>query len=407
MNDTAKRKEPFAPAVVITGPTQGIGRALAEEFARDGHTLVLVARDEQKLAATARSLAEAHGVGVRVFACDLGQPEGGADLEAALRRFGLYADILVNNAALMTAGFFQDADPAKLRQIVDLDVQAVVDLTRRFLPGMLARGKGGVLNVASVEGFMPVPYQATYAAAKAFVLSFTRALAYETMGTGVRSLGACAGGDHHGDAREGGCRVLPLCAALPGDGARGCRAHRLPRIQARQEDHRRRLVQPPERVRATLHARLRPRAIHGLALPGARCARQLANAARRERAEAGQRPGCRPNRSPATVRASPPDHQVSAFSVATGQTRRPRHPLLTILAHLHGMVPRRAKTMSEHSTTKESAAGAMAGATATGYRVSLVPGALEVSARLASNEELEILVKVLEANKGSLGKATE
>ena len=186
MDDTAKRGEPFAPAVVITGPTQGIGRALAEEFARDGHTLVLVARDEQKLAATARSLAEAHGVGVRVFACDLGRPEGGAELEAALRRFGLYADILVNNAALMTAGFFQDADPAKLRQIVDLDVQAVVDLTRRFLPGMLARGKGGVLNVASVEGFMPVPYQATYAAAKAFVLSFTRALAYETMGTGVQ-----------------------------------------------------------------------------------------------------------------------------------------------------------------------------------------------------------------------------
>ena len=107
-------------------------------------------------------------------------------MEDALRRFGLYADILVNNAALMTAGFFQDADPAKLRQIVDLDVQAVVDLTRRFLPGMIARRKGGVLNVASVEGFMPVPYQATYAAAKAFVLSFTRALAYETMGTGVR-----------------------------------------------------------------------------------------------------------------------------------------------------------------------------------------------------------------------------
>ena len=186
MNGTGKQTEPQAAAVVITGATQGIGRALAEEFARDGHTLVLVARDETKLAATARSLTEAHGIGVKLFACDLGTPEGCADLENALRRFGLYPDVLVNNAALMTAGFFQDADPAKLRQIVDLDVQAVVDLTRRFLPGMLARGTGGVLNVASVEGFMPVPYQATYAAAKAFILSFTRALAYETMGTGVR-----------------------------------------------------------------------------------------------------------------------------------------------------------------------------------------------------------------------------
>jgi short-subunit dehydrogenase len=186
MNEVGKRMEPFAAAVVITGATQGIGRALAEEFARDGQRLVLVARDEQKLTATAGALNESHGVEVKVFACDLGSPEGRDDLENALRRFGLYADILVNNAALMTAGFFQDADPAKLRTIVDLDVQAVVDLTRRFLPGMIARRTGGVLNVASVEGFMPVPYQATYAAAKAFVLSLTRALAYETMGTGVR-----------------------------------------------------------------------------------------------------------------------------------------------------------------------------------------------------------------------------
>jgi short-subunit dehydrogenase len=186
MNEVGKRMEPFAAAVVITGATQGIGRALAEEFARDGHRLVLIARDEQKLAATAGALNENHGVEVKVLACDLGSPEGCDDLENALRRFGLYADILVNNAALMTAGFFQDADPAKLRTIVALDVQAVVDLTRRFLPGMIARRTGGVLNVASVEGFMPVPYQATYAAAKAFVLSLTRALAYETMGTGVR-----------------------------------------------------------------------------------------------------------------------------------------------------------------------------------------------------------------------------
>jgi short-subunit dehydrogenase len=94
--------------------------------------------------------------------------------------------MLVNNAAIMTAGFFQDEDPATLKRIVDLDVRAVVDLTRRFLPGMIARKRGGVLNVASVEGFMPVPYQAVYAAAKAFVLSFTRAIAYETMGTRVR-----------------------------------------------------------------------------------------------------------------------------------------------------------------------------------------------------------------------------
>lgn len=186
MNDISKRAEPFAPAVVITGATQGIGKALAAEFARARHTLVLVARDEGKLVSTARALSEAHDVEVKYVASDLSTLEGCADLEGALRRFGLYADILVNNAAIMTAGFFQDEDPETLRRVVDLDVRSVVDLTRRFLPGMIARRRGGVLNVASVEGFMPVPYQATYAAAKAFVLSFTRAIAYETMGTSVR-----------------------------------------------------------------------------------------------------------------------------------------------------------------------------------------------------------------------------
>jgi short-subunit dehydrogenase len=145
-----------------------------------------VARDETRLAATARALAEAHGIEVKYLACDLATEEGCDDVEGALRRFGLYADMLVNNAAIMAAGFFQDEDPATLKRIVDLDVRAVVDLTRRLLPGMIARRRGGVLNVASVEGFIPVPYQAVYAAAKAFVLSFTRAIAYETMGTRVR-----------------------------------------------------------------------------------------------------------------------------------------------------------------------------------------------------------------------------
>jgi uncharacterized protein len=174
------------PAVIVTGATEGIGRALAEEFARSGHTLVLVARDEAGLARAAAELSRKHGVAVRVTAQDLSTVEGCAGVEQALRRFGVYADILVNNAGIMSSGFFQDEDPATVRRMVDLDVRAVVDLTRRFLPGMVARSQGGVLNIASMMGLMPVPYEATYAASKAFVLSFSKALAYETMGTGVK-----------------------------------------------------------------------------------------------------------------------------------------------------------------------------------------------------------------------------
>lgn len=186
MNGLNEKIEPFAPAVVITGATHGVGRALAEEFARGGHALLLVARDEASLKKAALDLSSAYHVEVKALAADLSTGEGCAAVEQALKSSGLYADMLVNNAAMMMAGFFQDQDPEQLRKLIDLDVRAVVDLTRRLLPGMIARRGGGVLNVASVEGFMPVPYQATYAAAKAFVLSFTRALAYETMGTGVR-----------------------------------------------------------------------------------------------------------------------------------------------------------------------------------------------------------------------------
>jgi uncharacterized protein len=190
MNDESPRVEragsaDIAPAVVITGATEGIGRALAEEFARAGQTLLLVARDPATLEQTARDLRDAHGVEVRVTAQDLSTQEGCTGVEQALRRYHLYADCLVNNAGVMSSGFFQDQDPDMVARLIDLDIRTVVDLTRRFLPGMVARGSGGVLNVASMMGFMPVPYQAAYAAAKAFVLSFTKALAYETMGTGV------------------------------------------------------------------------------------------------------------------------------------------------------------------------------------------------------------------------------
>jgi short-subunit dehydrogenase len=188
MNDVKSRSSAAAlkPATIITGATEGIGRAFADEFARDGHTLLLVARDPAKLAQAASELARDHSIEVRVTAQDLATVEGCDGVEQALRRFGLYADVLVNNAGIMSSGFFQDEDLNRVRRLIDLDVRAVVDLTLRFLPGMIGRGRGGVINISSMMGYLPVPYQATYAASKAFVLSFSKALAYETIGTGVR-----------------------------------------------------------------------------------------------------------------------------------------------------------------------------------------------------------------------------
>ena len=145
MTELNKTAQQGWPCVVITGATQGVGRALADEFARDGHALLLVARDEAGLAAAAAELASAHGVTVNFAACDLSTDEGCAGVERALQRFSLYADILVNNAAMMAAGFFQDQEPAMLRKMADLNMRAMVDLTRRFLPGMIGRGTGGVL----------------------------------------------------------------------------------------------------------------------------------------------------------------------------------------------------------------------------------------------------------------------
>lgn len=112
MNDIHSKRETgtTAPSVVITGATEGIGRRLAEEFARGGHTLLLVARDELRLALTRAELVRAHGVRVEITSQDLSTLEGCAGVELALRRFGLYADVLVNNAGIMGSGFFQDEE---------------------------------------------------------------------------------------------------------------------------------------------------------------------------------------------------------------------------------------------------------------------------------------------------------
>ena len=178
---------------LITGASSGIGEALARRIARDGRHLALVARREDRLAALAREIEGAHGIRVHVIAQDLLQPGAVPVLLSEVDRRGLAVDWLVNNAGFGTVGRFETLPVEGELDEIRLNVEVLVELTSRCLPGMVARRRGAVVNVASVAAFTPSPYMATYAATKAFVLSFSEGLAAEMRGTGVDVLCVCPG----------------------------------------------------------------------------------------------------------------------------------------------------------------------------------------------------------------------
>jgi short-subunit dehydrogenase len=175
--------------VLVTGASSGIGEQLAREFARRGRHVVLVARRADKL----RDLAAELGSAANILATDLSKADERAALPDRVAGLDLVVDVLVNNAGLSTLGKVAVSDPAAELNLVEVDVAAVVDLCSRFVPGMVSRGGGAVLNVASVGAFSPVPGQASYGAAKAFVLSYTQALGEELRGTGVVAATLCPG----------------------------------------------------------------------------------------------------------------------------------------------------------------------------------------------------------------------
>ncbi len=178
---------------LVTGASSGIGAAIAEQLAERGQNLILVARREDRLTELAAELHSRHGVRAGVVACDLGEEDDRARLEARVGELGLEVEVLVNNAGFGFAGDFVDAERRRQVEMVRLNCEAVVDLTARFLPGMIRRGRGGVLNVASTGGFQPMPKSATYGATKAFVLSHSEALHHELKGTGVDLTVVCPG----------------------------------------------------------------------------------------------------------------------------------------------------------------------------------------------------------------------
>ncbi|MDQ6892436.1 MAG: SDR family oxidoreductase [Acidobacteriota bacterium] len=181
------------PTALVTGASSGIGRELAVLLARDGHDLVLVARDAARLEALARELFEAHGTTSTVLPLNLSAPDGPFDVLAEVRRAGIELDVLVNNAGIGVWGFFAEADLARELEMIRVNVIAVTVLAKAVLPEMLARGSGRILNVASTAAFQPGPLMAVYYGTKAYVLSFSEAIANETAGTGVTVTAFCPG----------------------------------------------------------------------------------------------------------------------------------------------------------------------------------------------------------------------
>jgi uncharacterized protein len=178
---------------VVTGASSGIGAEIARGLARRGHAVTLTARREERLLELASELGDEHGVRAGVVSSDLGSRNGREALAAELERLELEVDILVNNAGFGHHGDFAEADRERQVEMVALNCEAVVDLSGRYLPGMIDRGAGAVINIASLASFQPLPGNATYAASKAFVLSFSEAVHAELSGTGVILTAVCPG----------------------------------------------------------------------------------------------------------------------------------------------------------------------------------------------------------------------
>lgn len=173
----------MSDTVLITGASSGIGLELARCAAAEGSDLILVARRETRLRDLARELTDRHGVAARVMVFDLEDPHAPEAIVDQLN--GENVDVLVNNAGFGARGAFAEVGLDEQIAMLQVNVEALTHLTRLLLPPMLARGRGGVLNVASTAGFQPGPYMSVYYASKAYVLSLSEALAEEMKGTGI------------------------------------------------------------------------------------------------------------------------------------------------------------------------------------------------------------------------------
>ena len=178
---------------LITGASSGIGAAFASALAAQGSDLVLVARSGDKLRALAGKLTREFGRNVQVIPLDLSRPGAGVTLRKATDALDMPIDLLINNAGFGTVGAFAVQDAAREAEEIALNVGAVVDLAHAYLPGMVERAHGAIINIASAAAFQPMPYMSVYAATKAFVYSFSDGLWAECAGRGVHVMAVCPG----------------------------------------------------------------------------------------------------------------------------------------------------------------------------------------------------------------------
>ncbi len=194
MSRKGSAKEKTRPGVLVTGASSGIGREIARQFAAHGHDLMLVARDEQRLTGLARELREKHAVNASFLVCDLSQPDAHEQVHRWVRKQGFSVDILVNNAGFDVYGAVSETDMQSELDMLQVNITALTTLTKKFLPRMLKRGRGRILNIGSTGSFVPSPLNAVYCASKAYVLSFSAALSEECRGSGVSVTCLCPGG---------------------------------------------------------------------------------------------------------------------------------------------------------------------------------------------------------------------
>jgi short-subunit dehydrogenase len=178
---------------LITGASSGIGEVFARKLAARGRNVLLVARSEEKLITLCNELGRSNSIRAQYVALDLSKPEAAAQLFAEATKRGLSVDMLINNAGFGSMGEFSKLDLARELNMIDLNIKSLVELTLRFLQPMIERKQGAIINVASTAAFQPVPFMATYAATKAFVLSFSEALWEENRSYGIKVLALCPG----------------------------------------------------------------------------------------------------------------------------------------------------------------------------------------------------------------------